>query len=163
MKQSADQILSKGLQTGYAGAGKRISVQRGPFALVAEELAFPELDAKYNDHWIAKRVGGGQEIAQSGKDVATRVFAGGIVKPEILNSLGITEQDVLRYLKETLPKVADKTRLHTDVMVDADGDWKYQYNVIRTYPDVPLTVGVETILYQSKEVFIHVFLITPIV
>jgi hypothetical protein len=163
MQTKAEDILRKGLQSGYAGSGKRISVQRGPFTLAAEELTFPDLDAKYNDHWIAKRVGGGQEIAQGGEDMATRVFAGGIVKPEILTSLGITEQDVLLYLKRILPTVADRTRLYTDVTSEADGDWKYQYIVTRTFPDVPLTLGVETILYKSQEVFVHVFLIAPIV
>lgn len=162
MISNAENILSKGLQMGYAGGSERLSVKRGPFTLKATELSFPELDAKYNDHWIAKRVGGGQEIAQAGDEMATRVFAGGIVKPEVLQSLGVNEEQVITYLKSKLPAFANTTRLHENIEPQADGDWQYAYKVIKDYPDLPLTIGVESIKYKGKEVFVHVFLNSPI-
>lgn len=160
---NADNVLTMGLKAGYAGGSQRQTVTRGPFTLKATELSFPELDAKYNDHWIAKRIGGGQEIAQTGDEMATRVFAGGIVKPEKLQQLGITEEQVMAYLKSTLPNVADRTRLHEPVDLAPDGDWKYTYTPMKDYPDLPLSIGVETISYKGEDVFVHVFLNTPIV
>ncbi len=162
MQSSAERILAKGLKSGYAGKGERLTVHRGPFALTAEELAFPELDAQYNDHWIAKRVGGGQEIAQAGDELATRVFAGGIVHPDKLSPLGITESDVLSFLKTTLSELAETTRLYKNI-TRSDGYWQYTYEVIKTFPEVPLMVGIESICYKGKPVFVHAFLNAPVV
>lgn len=154
--------MAKGLKSGYAGKGERLSVKRGPFPLVAEEIAFPEEDAAYNDHWIARRVGGGQEIARSGQEMATRVFAGGIVNPEALIPLGIKESDVLTHLKATLSELAETTRLNENV-THSEGDWQYAYEVIKSFPEVPLTIGLETIKYKNTPVFVHAFLNAPVV
>lgn len=162
MRSNAEKILSLGLETGYAGGSERLTVKRGPFELKATELSFPELDAKYNDHWIFKRVGGGQEIAMNGDEMATRVFAGGIVKPEILKNLGISEEQILAFHKTQLSQLAHTTRLHEDIRPDPDGDWQYKYEVMKDYPDLPLTIGVETITYKGQQVFVHVFLNSPI-
>ncbi len=162
MKSNAENILTKGLKSGYAGTSVYQDVPRGPFTLKAAELSFPELQAEYNDHWIVKRVGGGQEIARIGTDMATRVFAGGIVSPEKLSALGIHESQVIAYLKKQLSVFADKTRLHEEVTPPADGDWQYRYRIVEDYPDVPVSVGVETVTYKGKEVFVHVFLNAPI-
>lgn len=162
MQSQAERILAQGLKSGYAGKGKRLTVRRGPFTLTAEELTFPGLNASYNDHWIAKRVGGGQEIARTGSDMATRVFAGGIVRPDTLAPLGITESDVLGYLKRTLSELAEATRLRENV-TRSDGDWQYAYEVLKSFPEVPLTMGLETITYKGTPVFVHAFLNAPVV
>lgn len=163
MISQAEKILAKGLKSGYAGESTRHEIARGPFTLKATELAFPKLNATYNDHWIAKRTGGGQEIAQADNEMVTRLFAGGIVSPKKLQKLGIHEAQVLSYLKTKLAELADKTRLHENIESEADGDWQYSYKILEKYPDVPVTVGVESIQYKGQDVFIHVFLNTPIV
>lgn len=159
----AETILARGLSSGYASAHDRTTVSRGPFILKSEDIPFAPYSGHYSDQWIAGRVGGGQEIAQCENEIATRVFAGGIVKPDMLNALGIEEADVLGYLKTSLTKYADVTRLHENVAPEPDGDWQYAYKVAQEYPDFPLTVGVETIRYKGHPVFLHVFLNTPVV
>jgi len=162
MKQNAEAILVKGLKAGYVGRGKQDRVQRGPFTLKSTEHISPEDNASYIDQWIAKRIGGGQEIAQIGDEMVTRVFAGGIVNPDTLGTLGIDEKQILTYLKSKLSELAESTRLHENVEPKADGDWQYKYEVVGEYAELPLTVGIETIRYKGNEVFVHVFLNTPI-
>ena len=161
MDSKAEKILSKGLKEGYAGKSRHVSTKRGPFTLKATEITFPD-GSLYNDHWIFKRTGGGQEIAQSGNDMATRVFAGGVVNEEKLISLGIKEQDVVEYLKKVLPTVANKTRLHENIKPELDGEWQYEYIILKQYPEILLSIGVETIKYKNETVFVHAFLNTPI-
>ena len=162
MKSPAESILSRGLAAGYAGNHIPEHIQHGPFSLKGVMSVFPD-GSQYIDRWIAKRVGGGQEIAQTGEEMATRVFAGGVVNNELLKTLGITKEHVIEYLKKNLNERAHETRLHERVDPPADGDWKYTYEVMKEYPDVPLTIGVETISYKNTNVFVHVFLNTPIV
>lgn len=162
MNTKAEAILIRGLKAGYAGGETPIVITRGPFVGKESALSFPDLNADYNDQWFFKRTGGGQDIARSGDEMATRVFAGGIVKPDILKKLGISEDQVLAYHKQKLSTLASTTRLHDDVVVPADGDWQYTYQIMKDYPDLLLTVGVETISYKNTDVFVHVFLNTPI-
>lgn len=162
MKQNAEKILVKGLADGYAGSHIPRTISRGPFQGKESAESYPQLDADYNDQWFFKRTGGGQDIARSGDETTTRVFAGGIVDPMILRKLQVTEEQVLAYHKEKLSSLADTTRLHKSIRPEPDGDWLYRYDVIKEYPDVPLTVGVETIAYKGQDVFVHVFLNVPI-
>ena len=163
MRNKAEIILRKGLMTGYAGGTEPVRVQRGPFSVKSSHHAFPKEQAEYLDEWIFKRTGGGQEIAQLGNDTATRVFAGGVVQEEKLKELGITHDHVISYFRSKLAQVADRARLHEPVILEPDGDWQYRYDIQNEYPDVPMTVGLETISYKGQNVFIHVFLITPVV
>lgn len=156
----AENILIQGLKAGYAGGEAPREVFRGTFAGKESSSSFP--DAEYNDQWFFKRTGGGQDIAREGDETVTRVFAGGIVDPEKLQGLHITEKDVLTYHKQKLSELVERTRLHEPVVPDADGDWQYQYQILTSYPDVPLSIGVETIEYKGQEVFVHVFVNTPI-
>lgn len=159
----AEAILVKGLKNGYAGKQVPQPVTRGVFSGKETSESFPEIDADYNDQWFFRRTGAGQDIARSGDEYATRAFAGGIVNPEKLAELRITEQDVLTYHKQKLAELVDRTRLQEPVEPAADGDWNYQYRILKTYPDVPLTIGIETITYKDQEVFVHAFLNTSIV
>ena len=162
MKRSSDSVLAKGLQAGFATTGTVHHVARGSFALNSTDVSLSETGAAYSDQWMMKRVGGGQEIACSGTDVSTRVYAGGIIAPEKLSALRITEAQVLGYLKKYLSQYAGTTRLHEPVASVPDGDWHYRYTIMKDYPDIPLTIGIETIMYKGNEVFIHVFLVTPV-
>lgn len=119
------------------------------------------MNASHNDHWIAQRVGGGQEIARIGSDRATRVFAGGIVRPDTLAPLGITESDMLGYLKRTVSELAETARLRENA-ARVDGDWQHAYEVLKSFPEVPRTMGLETITYKGTPVFVHALLNAPV-
>lgn len=162
MTHNAEKILVKGLQDGYAGSQAPKEISRGPFAGKESAESYPDRDADYNDQWFFKRTGGGQDIARAGDETITRVFAGGIVTPDKLRDLRVTEAEVLAYHKQKLSALAHKTRLHEDVHPDPDGDWQYRYDITKYYPDIPLTIGVETITYKGQDVFVHVFLNVPI-
>lgn len=162
MQKIAETILARGLKSGYGGAGERTQVSRGPFTLTSMEQKFPDADGAYMDQWIAKRTGADQEIASAGTETATRVFAGGLISQDELSHLGTTDTEALDYLKSKLSTLADKTRLHEDVHPEADGDWLYAYRVIDRFPEIPLTIGVETITYKGTTVFVHGFLNTPV-
>ena len=162
MANAAEATLRKGLVTGYAGGSEPRSVKRGPFTIKSSHHSFPEQQAEYLDEWIFQRTGGGQEIAQYANDIATRVFAGGVIRDEKLKELGITHDQVISYFRAKLSEVADRTRLHENVVLDPDGDWQYRYEVQKEVPELPMTIGLETVTYTGHTVFIHVFLITPI-
>lgn len=114
------------------------------------------------DQWIGKKNGGGQELVKSGNELATRVYAGGTVSDGVLKTLGIQDKDIMSYLKEKLVALSGVTRLSESVGPMVDGNWQYRYQILKTYPHVPLTIGVEAIAYKGVDVFIHVFLNTPI-
>lgn len=162
MATNAEAVLRKGLRAGYAGGSEPKPVTRGPFTVKSSHHSFPEENAEYLDEWIFNRTGGGQEIAKAGKDLATRVFAGGVIREERLKELGITHDQVISYFRSKLEKIADRTRLHENVILEPDGDWQYRYTIEQTIPELPMTVGLETVSYKGHDVFIHVFVITPI-
>ena len=159
---NAEAILKKGLMTGYAGGSAPVESKRGPFTVKSSHHSFPEQHAEYLDEWIFKRTGGGQEIAQVDSELATRVFAGGVIKEEKLKELGITHDQVITYFRSKLEEVADRTRLHENIVLEPDGDWHYRYEVQNEFPDLPMTLGLETVSCKGVNVFIHVFLNTPV-
>ncbi len=162
MVSRAEKTLTRGLTAGYAGGSKPETVSRGPFTVKSSHHSFPDHDAEYLDEWIFKRTGGGQEIARAGGDTVTRVFAGGVVSDDILSGLGITHEDVIGYFRTKLSEVSGHTRLHQAVVPEPDGNWQYRYDILRSYPALPMTVGLETVRYGETVVFVHVFLVTPV-
>jgi len=158
----AQKILAKGLQSTYAGSNKVGSLTRGKFALQGTEADFSESGDAYCDQWFVARNGGGQELAKSNDEYATRVYAGGVFSEETLQKLGISEEQVIVYLKQKLTALADHTRLLEPVNAASDGDWQYRYVIDSTYPEIALTVGIETIRYKGTAVFVHVILNSPV-
>lgn len=152
----AEEALNKGLQQGFVGTNSIKQVQRGDFSLASSSA-----DA-YVDQWMVKRIGGGQEIASAHDEVVTRLYAGGYIQKEKLDDLGISENQIIDFLKKSLLEFIDKTRLHESVKPPADGDWQYEYSVLQKYLQLPLTVGEESIAYKGQKVFIHIFLISPV-
>lgn len=159
---NAQKILAKGLQATYAGSHNVSSVTRGKFTLQGTEAAFPDSGDAYSDQWFVHRTGAGQELAGSGDAYVSRVYAGGIFSDETLGKLGISEQEVIAYLKQKLSTLAEKTRLLAAVSTPPDGEWQYSYVIDSTYPEISLTVGIETIRYKGTAVFVHVILNTPV-
>lgn len=156
-------ILTKGLLSGFAGTSKFDTVTRGTFTLTSSEVRFPESDTYYIDQWAGVRSGGGQELVQSGTSMATRTYAGGTISAEVLAKLGIGEGEIMAYLKEKLVKLAGVTRLTEPVAPIMDGQWQYVYEVIQKLNEVDLIIGKETIIYKRTPVFVHVFLVAPVI
>ncbi len=159
--KEAEELLNFGLEAGYAGVNDRDAKPRGELQVEQSELQ--EGDGYYIDQWIADRVGGGQEIArQYDEGTVTRLYAGGTISLEKLEELGLTKKDVTSQLKKFIQWSERKTRLREDYESEPDGDWGYSYKVILTLDQIPLRIGVETIVYQDQLVFAHGILLTTV-
>lgn len=156
-----ENLLSQGLEAGYAGGTERSRVQRGPFEFEMSEFTSAEGEV-YRDEWIADRTGGGQEVAEINGKKVTRLYAGGTISIERLNELGLTKKDVTGYLKRKIKELGPQTRLQEDCQPEPDGDWQYQYRRIDDLPEIPLAVRMETISFRGNLVFAHAFLHTTI-
>lgn len=156
-----ERLLTDGLLAGYGGETVSQVVRRGPFPLKSSQFISPE-GGVYEDEWMAKRSGGGQEIAQHGEDVVTRLYAGGVVKAEDLQELGITEEEVIAYLKRKINELGGRTRLYEDCSPGPDGDWRYFYKIKERVEAVSLVMGLEMITYKNQVVFAHGFLLSPV-
>ena len=101
---------------GYGGKTKFVSVHRGGFELKSSE--FSENGIEYIDQWLAKDAGGGQELVRFDGEEFTRLYAGGIVKPERLAKLGITGKEIIEFLVKQISLLGEKTRLFDDCHLD---------------------------------------------
>ncbi|MBU1070860.1 hypothetical protein KKG65_00425 [Patescibacteria group bacterium] len=161
MTEETDKLLTKGLQEGFAGRSVIQNVKRGGFTIKSSH--FKDGDGNvYHDEWSADRAGGGQEIVKVGETSSTRVYAGGTIPSEKLKLLGISEGDVVTFLKKQITENKGKIRLHTNFEPEPEGDWQYSYRILDTDKEIPLTVGKELIKYKGKLVFVHDFIISPI-
>lgn len=157
-----DDLFHKGLAAGYAGGTEHQTTQRGPFLMEASQYIAPD-GGVYRDEWMADRTGGGQEIAQVKNLKASRVYGGGTISLKQLAELGITKKDVTNYLKRKIIELGSQTRTpDRGCFPGYDGDWLYFYQLLEKIPDIPLTVGLETIKYRETRVFAHAFIFTPI-
>lgn len=156
-----ENLLSRGLEEGYVGGTNRETVQRGSFQMETSQYTSPE-GGIYRDEWIADRTGGGQEIVQIEGRKKTRLYAGGTITLKELEELGLTKKDVTRKLKEFIKISKNKTRLLEDFIPEPDGDWQYEYKIVKGIENIPLTTAMETITYKGSLVFAHAFLHTSI-
>lgn len=148
-------LLTKGLHEGYAGKTVVKTIDRGGFALKRSHYEGEE--GIYHDEWLPARTGGGQELADTGSEKYTRFYAGGVIAPEELQKLGITEKDVIGYLIKKVGELGGETRLFEDCRPDPDSEWQYDYRVTDRIPSVDLTRALETIDYKGVQVFVHGF------
>lgn len=166
MTREVDQLLTEGLAEGYAGGTSRNRVWRAGFQFKSSEHVVTDgkggVSGAYIDEWRANRTGGGQEVARIGDTETTRLYAGGVIDLEALDTLGLKKEDVTGYLKGKIIELGDQTRLQEDCMPDPDGNWQYAYKVMQHLEEIPLTVGTETIDYRGSLVFAHGFLLSPI-
>lgn len=161
----AEIVLNRGLREGFAMKRPPDRRTRGgvDFAVVDLKLAREErIGGSYHDEWIKARIGGGQEIAESGDEAWTRLYAGGIPADEALSDAGTNKQEVLSKLREFILGSDLKTRLHDDYSAGS-GEWSYSYSVLASNEQIGLTVGLESISYRDVEVFTHGHLISPII
>lgn len=162
MKNAVARILTKGLVDGYAGDGEIADVTRAGFIGKASHRE-PESGSVYHDEWfVPTYLGGGQELIKVDGEKFTRVYAGGTPSPEKLAELGITVKDVGTYLKRKISELGKKTRLFENCTPDADGDWRYTYEVVVKEENIGVTVGVESIYCKETRVHIHPFILSPV-
>jgi hypothetical protein len=171
------QLLTRGLQQGFAGKTKLQTVSRGGFSVTASHFtestaASPagtkkaaeqqHSKALYHDEWAADRSGGGQELARVGDQIYTRVYAGGTLPEATLEELGTTKAQIMKFLIAQLAKLGEKTRLETDCGPLREGDWEYAYRVTEKNDDISYTCGKEEIRYQGHLVFVHHFVMCAV-
>lgn len=156
------ELLTSGLSKGYTGQTKAETVIRGGFVLEKSHYVDRSTGGTYHDEWLPTRTGGGQELAIAGEEKITRLYAGGVISPEQLEKLGITEKDVVSYLIKKVGELGNKTRLFEDCAPAPDGDWQYVYKITDRIESVVLIRSLETINYKGVQVFVHGFEICPI-
>jgi len=144
-KQTVSTALTTGLLAGYGGQSKFEKVVRGSFELTTSH--FENSDITYHDEWTN---GGGQELVSVGKEMFTRVYAGHTFTEN---------KEIISKLIYFISQLKDQTRLFSDANL-VDGDWQYFYKIIDRESDI--FAGKETIKFQSKTVFVHYFVISPI-
>jgi hypothetical protein len=159
MKMEIKKLLGTGLSGGY-GAGKYGKVTRAGFPLDSSDYSGPE--GTYHDELAAHQLGGGQELVKlANGETATRVYAGGTLDSDILQKLGLTNDDVSKQLKFFLGKLGNKTRLDEEMEL-TDERWKYSYKLLEAVKDIPVLVGAEKISYDDSLVFIHFIINSPV-
>lgn len=149
--------LTTGLLASYAGKTQFSSINRGSFSLKSSHYQDEEII--YHDEWANN---GGQELVEIGGEQFTRVYAGGVVNPEALKTLGINEADVISNLKNRLTQIGDQTRLFSDFKAENNHGWDYEYKIIDSDEQLFITVGKEIISYKNHLVFIHIFVLSPV-
>lgn len=161
MARRVEDALTEGLLAGYAGQSESYQEMRDVFEM---NVKHNEGDGYvYHDEWIAgEATGGGQELVRLGDGTMfTRLYAGGLLTEDKLEKLGTDGDKVINFLKESLNKLGDQTRLFGDTEYESDdGSWKYTYAVPEIYGQV--IQGEEFIRYRGNVVFIHLFLLAPI-
>lgn len=161
MNKDIENTLTQGLVTGYAG-GKPDVIERGSFPGKSSHPTLPN-DAIYHDEWfVLNHSGGGQELVQVGEQKFTRLYAGGTPDPKELVELGITPEDVNKYLKKKIMDLQDKTRLFENSNPDPEDKWKYLYEITGNYPETSVTTSLESITYDGQTVHIHAFILCPL-
>jgi len=157
MSQKIDKAITRGLLAGYGGKTKFVSIQRGTFELKSSRFADDGIE--YIDQWLPEDTGGGQELVRAGGEKFTRLYAGGLVKPERLKELGITGKDVIQFLIKQISFLGEKTRLFADCHPDTQDNWKYDYQLVESENEVGVSVGKETIKYKNNLVFVYYLLL----
>ena len=159
MNKREKEVLSNGLDVGFAGGSERKQINRGGFSFETSHLE--DGDSRYHDEWLADRVGGGQEVIEVGDRKYTRLYAGGTIQLNELTKLGLTKKDVIKHLITKIQELGEKTRLLEDCE-QLDREWGYRYGLLDKEESVPVFVGKETVEYKGVLVFVHDFLLCAI-
>lgn len=156
----AKSALTTGLLAGYGGKTTFTAVDRAGFPLKSSHLQDDSL--LYYDEWLNAHNGGGQELAQYDDEKFTRLYAGGVVSPETLAALGISENQIIEFLRAVLVENPGLSRLTAPFEV-SHADWSYRYVVLDNDEKTQLTIGKESIFYKEELVFAHGFLLSPVI
>jgi hypothetical protein len=150
--------FAKGLAV-FTGKSAFTKITRGKFEMVSSVI--DDGDVYYIDQWFPGHLGGGQELLEVGGEKYTRVYAGGTVEDTILSGLGITKDDVMACLKNTLLAASGKTRFN-EAYKNQDGEWNYTYTPGEPDEVTGMITGKEVITYKTAPVFVHYFIISHI-
>jgi hypothetical protein len=149
---SAHDLLTQGLQAGFGGNTQMSKVNRGGIELTASHHE-SELGT-YHDEWVT---GGGQELVRTQDGEAmTRTYVGNTIPPEKLEVLGLTEKDVMIFLKRIITENGNEIRFDTN-FERTEGDWNYHYSVTNKIDDPFIINGIEEIFFKGQRVFVHTF------
>lgn len=159
MTKTVADALTQGLTSGYAGKTVFTPLKRAGFDLESSHLETETL--LYHDEWLNGHNGGGQELVRSGEERATRLYAGGVAAAEKLTELGVTVEEIIGFLVKVISENPGQTRLRAPFSLQ-DGNWSYTYEILDITESIELTIAKETIFYQDEVVFVHGFLLSPI-
>jgi hypothetical protein len=154
------EALTEGLLAGFARGTSFTTVKRGIFAFQSSSVKTHSIN--YEDQWLKAKTGGGQELVKVGVRQYTRLYAGGVIEPEKLEKLGITEFDVSNFLKSVLQEQRTNVRLFENSKPIVRDDWTYLYEIVSESSSVPITISRETITFKGTDVFVHAFLLCPV-
>lgn len=162
MSEQIEKILTEGLNAGFAGKGRITKISRAGFSGKASD--FQSEDGRvYHDEWFTpNHLGGGQELVEVDGKRFTRLYAGGTPDPEALKKLGLTEEEVGKYLVAKIVKHGPKTRLFEDCLPEAEGDWQYSYKVTERFEGIPVVTAIESITFKGILVHVHPFILSPL-
>lgn len=160
MSTNIETGLTAGLLAGYAGKSEFSKISRSVFAMKQSHVE--DGDVIYHDEWLDAKTGGGQETIQVGNLRFTRLYAGGVVHEEVLKRIGITEEQVIAFLIETIQREKERTRLLQNCSPLSQNGWSYSYEVVGSVESISLTIGIERISINDTEVFVHAFLLCPV-
>jgi hypothetical protein len=149
-----EELISEGLKQNFDGEATYGQVNQGDLTFSTSQLKTEE--GHHHDQWIQSQTTGGLETAKTESGTLIRSYAGGIVKKEVLNELGVNESQILEFLKKIIVNHSEKVRLYSDFNF-RNGDFSYEYKVTEQIPEVSLTLGKETITYKDTIVFVHTF------
>ena len=152
--------LTQGLLAGYGGKSKFQIVNRGGFQFNSSH--FHEESLNYHDEWLQAKVGGGQELIVINNEKFTRLYAGGVVEEKILKSLKISEKEIIDFLKLSIMTLKEKTRLFESCSFNKN-HWSYSYQILDKDNNLPIITAKESITYKKTVVFVHNFLLCPII
>jgi hypothetical protein len=154
---SIEELLAEGLEKGFGGSTNIEKVSRGGFDLTSSHY---EIDGNvYHDEWVT---GGGNELAKDtdGNGII-RTYVGDVVSSDILNSLDITEKDIMSFLKTVILEHREEIRFDTDFKTER-GDWLYTYKATYMRENPFIINGIEEIYYKNTSVFVHTFGISKV-
>jgi len=159
MSELQSNLLTEGLQKGF-GEGTNFQItERGSFKLTSSHY-ISEDGGIYHDEWV---IGGGQELVRNTNgETLTRTYVGNVVSSERLEAVGISEKEILIFLKKIIIEYGSQTRFNTDFESIFE-NWKYSYKVTYKEKDPFIINGIEKIFYKGNSVFTHTFGISKVI
>jgi len=161
IQEKINQLLTWGLKAGFAGKSKFETNQRFGFDMTASTF-IPNNNCLYHDEWLADLNGGGQELVKTDGAVFTRLYGGGVIKEADLKKTGINKTDIMQFLKKIIIDHGNKIRLFNNYKYN-ENEWNYEYKIIDQEKNINLTTGKESIFYKNNLIFVHIFILSPVI
>lgn len=160
---TAEQVLGQGLNSTFQQESHVRPTVLATINSTVSSKTF-ESDQSYIDIFVGSfkyRLTGGFEVGKAGDQVLVRTYNGGTIPQEELESLGVTNDQFIQFLKEVI-SVNPHTRLDSDIAYASNG-FSYSYNVTSTHPLIQATTGLEEVKFGDMVIAQHVITISPVV